>query len=103
MSKVSLAAQFDRIQAQLEAVGWTVAREGRHALRAGIVLHEFTHGLGHWTGAIVIVSQGHTQTSGRVDINYVPQWAKGKAPCDVFAALLSTPFGRTTIGAVFGL
>jgi hypothetical protein len=107
MAKKSLTAQFDEIQAQLEAVGMTVQREGKHSVKASIVLHKTANGYGDWIGSLMIARQldreNKAVTDARVTINHVHQWSKGESPCDVFAALLAKHFGHTTIGAVFGL
>lgn len=104
MAKKSLTAQFDEIQARLEAAGMTVQREGKQSVKADIVLSKSDRRHLEWVGTIGIHrSPGRNRTDARVSINYVNQWADGESTLDVFAAILAKPFGHTTIGAVFGL
>ena len=104
MAKKSLTAQFDEIQARLEAAGMTVQREGKHSVKATIVFHKSCNGYSDWTGAIGAEKYRDRPTSNvRVTINGVSKWESDESPSEAFSTLMGRPFGRTTIGAVFGV
>jgi hypothetical protein len=104
MAKKSFKAQFDEIQARLEAAGMTTKRESNYAVKASVSLHKSGRSHEEWVGSIDIARNPiRKQTDARIAINYVSQWESGEMPADVFAALLAKPFGHTTINVVFGL
>ena len=105
MAKKSLTAQFDEIQAQLEAHGLTVRRDSKLALRAWLSHKPYGAGFERALASIDI-SRQHDKPGiqGHVSVHHLTEWADpAESPRDVLASLMSKPFGHTTIGAVFGL
>ncbi len=105
MAKPSLTSQFDAIQARLEAAGLTVRRDERFDIHAELLLQPVgelrnkalaTLSIGRSFDRLHIT--GWTSIYGVYDSANDPE-----SPVAVLNTLLAKPFGRTTIGAVFGI
>ena len=104
MAKPSLTSQFDAIQARLEAAGLEVTRRGPHEVIASVMFDRSHNGYSDWTGSISIEKRrDRPAVDARVGVNHISKWVSDPSPTAAFAALLAKPFGRTTIGAVFGI
>lgn len=105
MAKPSQTSQFDAIQARLEAAGLAVRRSDRFDVRAELML---LPPLPRCAAALAVIN-----IERKRDKTGIEAWSSiygvysSADPCntpdEALASLLAKPFGRTTIGAVFGI
>ena len=105
MAKPSLTSQFDEIQARLEDAGLTVRRDERFDIRAELLLQPAGESRSRHIATLNIRrSFDRFCIAGWVSIYGAGDSANdSESPTAVLNTLLAKPFGRTTIGAVFGI
>lgn len=104
MAKPSQTSQFDAIQAQLEAAGLTVRRSDRFDVRVELMLQTALRGA--VALAVINIKRKRDKTGIEAWSSIYGVYSSAdpcNTPDEALASLLAKPFGRTTIGAVFGI
>jgi hypothetical protein len=100
MAKPSLTSQFDAIQARLAPLGEVI--RSRFCLR--IDGRVSFGGVETWPWYVMLEMKSRNSFTAYMTANHLRGvFAEGDTPEQAIAELAAKPFGRTTIGAVFGI